>query len=396
MSWPAAVLAVLLGLLLSATPARAGDVPAGTASGVNVDAVPALARTSLPLIMELTGRACPELPPVWVVAQVEAESGWDPSLHADQPGSAAGLYQFGQQNWVAAGGRPWSADPPADGSDVLTADAHLRIAVPWVCANLRAVTLHLRATGKPAAPLDAMLVCHIAGCARVTGSLSGIPHAGEAGCNDRCAELVSRYLDAVHTDVDRFSTALPAAPTVTPTAASPPADTHAVPAATAPARGVEPGAPTAWTGGATSCTPPDPTSRGCLTGATRHGLDAVGAAFAGWKGGPVVHSTGCWDRHAWNPASDHPKGRACDFMVTTPGRFAEGAELDGGWRLARWLRANAAALHVSYLIWQGRYWDPTVHDDPGSWGVRYTGAGIYDVRTATGGHFDHVHASFGE
>ena len=51
---------------------------------------------------------------------------------------------------------------------------------------------------------------------------------------------------------------------------------------------------------------------------------------------------------------------------------------------------------MKYLIWQGRYWDPGVRDEPGSWGARYTGGGIYDVRSATGGHFDHVHASFRE
>ena len=98
---------------------------------------------------------------------------------------------------------------------------------------------------------------------------------------------------------------------------------------------------TAWAGGATGCRPPDPTGNGCLTGATRHGLDAVGAAFGGWRDGPVVHSAGCWDRHAWNPTSDHSRGKACDFMVTRPGTFAQGAERDNGWEVAEWLRANA-------------------------------------------------------
>jgi len=34
--------------------------------------------------------------------------------------------------------------------------------------------------------------------------------------------------------------------------------------------------------------------------------------------------------------------------------------------------------------------------DRDGWGTRYSGAGIYDVRTATGGHYDHVHVSFRE
>ena len=83
-------------------------------------------------------------------------------------------------------------------------------------------------------------------------------------------------------------------------------------------------------------------------------------------------------------------------MVTQPGTFAQGADRDHGWEVADWLRANAGPLQVKYLIWQGRYWDPSVRDEPGNWGIRYTGGGIYDVRSATGGHFDHVHASFRE
>ena len=375
----------MFALLVGVQPATAderSDVVSGVVSGVAAAALPALARTSLPLISDLTAASCPELPPLWVVAQVQAESGWDAGQHAEQPGGVAGLYQLDQASWVAAGGSAWGSDPPADGAAVLSPEAHLRTAIPWVCANLRAVTAHLAAAGKPTAPLDAMLVCHIAGCARVTDSHTGIPAPGEAGCDERCVQLIQRYIAAVHDNLTRFM-AQPRLPAGT---AEDPVRSGPLPALAA-----------AWRGGATACDPPDPTgSGGCLTGATRHGLDAVATAFGSWRGGPVVHSAGCWDRHAWNPSSDHSRGKACDFMVTRPGTFAGGSELSNGWRLADWLRVNAAPLQVKYVIWQGRYWDPSIHDDPGKWGTRYTGAGIYDVRTATGGHYDHVHASFRE
>ncbi|MCW2722697.1 hypothetical protein [Pseudonocardia sp.] len=368
---------VLTGLLLVGTPAAvAADPPAS--SGVDAAALPAPARESLPLITDLTATTCPELPPLWVVAQVQAESGWDAGLHADTAGGAAGLYQFGQRAWIAAGGAAWPSDPPPADAPALSADAHLRVAVPWICANLRAVTAHLKAAKKTAAPLDAMLVCHIAGCGRVTGSRTGIPAAGQAGCAERCAQVIARYIHAVHVNLERF--AAPVAPAAAPAPAPAPAAT-----------------PAAWTGGSTGCRPPDPTRKdGCLTGAARHGLEAVAAAFGDWTDGPLIHSTGCWDAHAWNPGSDHSKGRACDFMVTRPGTFAAGAELDHGWTIAKWLRTNAGPLAVKYLIWQGRYWDPGTTDDAGSWGTRYTGGGVYDVRDATGGHYDHVHVSFRE
>jgi hypothetical protein len=397
-------LVALLGLVL-ATPGA--DVTAPS-SGVDPAQLPATAREFLPLVTELTARQCPELPPLWVVAQVEAESGWDPGAAGR---GVAGLLQFDEVTWVAAGGSPWPSPVPRPGDPVTDPDTHLRVAVPWLCSTLRAVESHLAATGKPTPALDALLVCHVAGCGRVTGSASGVPRAGEAGCDERCAALVARYLAAVHDNARRYAVA-PAAPTPAPdpapTPVPDPGPTSAAPAPAPPSPGPpspspappsRPPAglldPAAWTGGATGCTMPDPTGGRCVTGATRHGLDAVGSAFDGWRAGPAIRSAGCWDRHAWNPKSDHPQGRACDLFATKAGRFADGAELADGWRVAQWFRAHAASLQVKYVIWQGRYWAPNVRDQDG-WGRRYTGGGVYDVATATGGHYDHVHVSFRE
>ncbi len=122
----------------------------------------------------------------------------------------------------------------------------------------------------------------------------------------------------------------------------------------------------------------------------------MAAAFGGYRNGPVVHGAGCWSARPASEHSDHSVGRACDLMMTTLGTFAGGTDLAGGWKVARWLRANAAALHVEYLIWQGRFWQVGTADAPGGWGVPYDGGGLYDVRSATGGHFDHVHVSFAE
>ena len=142
---------------------------------------------------------------------------------------------------------------------------------------------------------------------------------------------------------------------------------------------------------------PDPTrSDGCLTGATRHGLETAGAVFGGLDGGPVIKKAGCWDQHAWNPTSDHPQGRACDLFPGKAGTFPQGADLDHGWQVAHWFEANAAPLKVKYVIWQGRYWDPSVRGDGSGWGRRYTGGGVYNTKDPTGGHYDHVHVSFAE
>ncbi|SDG12666.1 hypothetical protein [Pseudonocardia oroxyli] len=156
-----------------------------------------------------------------------------------------------------------------------------------------------------------------------------------------------------------------------------------------------PAPPVPWTGGASGCAVPDPTGGGgCVTEATRHGLAAVEAAFGPLAAGPTVRSASCWDEHAWNPTSDHPRGRACDLFPGTAGAFPSDAEQAAGWRVADYLRAHADALDVSYLIWQGRYWDPSVRDGDG-WGRPYSST-VYDTADVTSGHYDHVHVSFAE
>jgi hypothetical protein len=129
----------------------------------------------------------------------------------------------------------------------------------------------------------------------------------------------------------------------------------------------------------------DPTSRGQITATTAHGLEEIRAKF-----GPVLRGASCWDKHAWNPKSDHPKGKACDVYTSPAGKFASGDGLAHGNELAAWLRQNAGPLGVAYVIWQGRIWSPQKGDRA------YGGGGVYDPTDATGGHFDHIHVSFKE
>jgi hypothetical protein len=143
-------------------------------------------------------------------------------------------------------------------------------------------------------------------------------------------------------------------------------------------------APTPYTGASTGCSRPDPTGTGgCVTGAIAWLLDQVARHI---DTGPVT----CWDAHAWNPTSDHPRGRACDYTIGRPRRMPTGAQVAQGWRLANWLRAHAGPLRVAYVIWQGRIWSAARGTD--GWRP-YSGGGIYDPADITGGHYDHVHVS---
>ncbi|UAL29799.1 M23 family metallopeptidase [Nocardioides rotundus] len=139
---------------------------------------------------------------------------------------------------------------------------------------------------------------------------------------------------------------------------------------------------------AESCSLPDPTQPGrqgaCVTPRTATIAAQIEAMQVGDNG------ITCWDPHAWNPTSDHPKGKACDIVFGTIGQFPAGADKDNGDQLADWLVANAETWAVSYVIWQGRIWTAARADD--GWRP-YTGGGIYDPSDPTGGHFDHIHLS---
>lgn len=184
------------------------------ASALDPRRIPALARRMLPAIYELTVGTCPAIPPAWVVAQIKVESNWNPAEWSnDGNGGTAGLFQLNEQEWTAAGGRSWRVGPhrrPPLTSDVLQPERAIELGLRVMCAHLQDMEAYLAASGQPVSPLDAMLVCHVAGCGRVRGSASGVPQAGEAGCSWRCSMRVRAYIANVHDHIDRITGSGPA------------------------------------------------------------------------------------------------------------------------------------------------------------------------------------------
>lgn len=148
-----------------------------------------------------------------------------------------------------------------------------------------------------------------------------------------------------------------------------------------------PPAPVPYSGpaGGGPCDVPD--GDGCIREATAHLRTAVEAAFPS-----AVRSVGCYS----NRAGDHGTGAACDFMITTGGAAA-GQDLVNGWTVAAWIRANAAALDVAYVIWYLRIWDARhpQPDDNAGWGQPYTGCSYCPVLQGdpSASHTNHVHVS---
>ena len=85
--------------------------------------------------------------------------------------------------------------------------------------------------------------------------------------------------------------------------------------------------------------------------------------------------------------SYHYCGRAVDSFApgVRAGTRASGAGLSASWRLANWAAHNAAALHVSQVIFYDLIWTA----DGGGWS-RYTNSG---GSSNTLQHRDHVHIS---
>lgn len=126
----------------------------------------------------------------------------------------------------------------------------------------------------------------------------------------------------------------------------------------------------------------DPTSDGQITTRTAHVLAQVRARFpdSAWA---------CWSPRSG--PSEHPLGRACDGTFgNVIGVRATGPALRLGWQVTNWLKANADALGVDYLIWQGRIWSLARQAE--GWRA-YNGGGMHDPGDVTGGHYDHMHVT---
>jgi hypothetical protein len=121
---------------------------------------------------------------------------------------------------------------------------------------------------------------------------------------------------------------------------------------------------------------PDPTTgTGCLTPRTLHLVQQ--ATAAGWP------EPGCYrvDDHG-----EHPRGRACDWMMTSGGE-ATGAQKARGDAMAAWAVANADRLGITYVIWFRMIWtdsegwlpynNPWGGNDPSGWHTNHVHLSTY-------------------
>ncbi|MDM4723324.1 hypothetical protein QTQ03_28375 [Micromonospora sp. WMMA1363] len=119
---------------------------------------------------------------------------------------------------------------------------------------------------------------------------------------------------------------------------------------------------------------PDPTTgSGCITPRLAHLVTQTTAA-------------GYPDPGCYRPGhrGEHPKGRACDWMMTAGGD-ATGSQRQTGDAFATWAVANADRLGIMYVIWYRRIWTRADgwHPYNNPWGGN----------NPSGWHTNHIHIS---
>ena len=90
----------------------------------------------------------------------------------------------------------------------------------------------------------------------------------------------------------------------------------------------------------------------------------------------------CYDPRSEDPKYEHPRGRACDFMMS--GATATGHARARGQAMAEFAAAHASELHIIYVIWFDRIWYPRDGVIPWAQWRSYSGPNP---------HYDHVHVS---
>ena len=199
--WLAAGAVPILGLALL-FPMFAGGLPttAATSGGSGTLSESAVPAAYAAYVVD-AGTRCAGISAPLIAAQIEAESGWNPS--AGSPAGAQGIAQFMPATW-ATRGKDYSGDGVADvlnPADAIGSQADL------MCALLAKVTADLAASTVTGDPLQLALAAYNAGLGAVEAA-GGIPPFPET----------QQYVQRILAAIPRFSQA----PAVLDTSGGPP------------------------------------------------------------------------------------------------------------------------------------------------------------------------------
>ena len=169
----------LTGLVGVAVLGAVESASASTSSGaLNTSALPSSARSYVPWLVE-AGSLCPQITAPLLAAQIQAESGWDPT--ALSPTGASGLSQFEPGTWPS-----WSQPPAVPGPDVPTNPSDAIMAQGrYMCALAAQMAPLAQSSGVDVVSLA--LAAYNAGPAAVVAA-GGIPRNGQTPAYVRAIE----------------------------------------------------------------------------------------------------------------------------------------------------------------------------------------------------------------
>ncbi|GLX06793.1 lytic transglycosylase domain-containing protein [Microbispora sp. NBRC 16548] len=101
----------------------------------------------------------------------------------------------------------------------------------------------------------------------------------------------------------------------------------------------------------------------------------------------LSYAIGCYRADgAIRGGGEHPRGRACDFMVVPQGgRLPSASQQALGDAIAAWAQGHARQLGIYYVIWKQHIWNPSRANE--GWRL------MNDRGSITDNHYDHVHIS---
>ncbi|MDA2811143.1 pilus assembly protein TadG-related protein [Nocardiopsis sp. RSe5-2] len=136
-------------------------------------------------------------------------------------------------------------------------------------------------------------------------------------------------------------------------------------------------------------------------GSGRYPCDAVGgqnitrqmcetheAIMGEWGAVFEKYGVGCY--RSQEDGGDHPRGRACDYMVSANGNLPSADLKQGSDAAAQWMIDNHEKLDISYIMWDHHIWNPS-RDPVGDW--NNVKRWVPERGGNTVNHMDHIHVS---
>lgn len=108
------------------------------------------------------------------------------------------------------------------------------------------------------------------------------------------------------------------------------------------------------------------------------------------KWGAVFEKYGVGCYRKIEDGGEHPRGRACDYMVSDPPSLPTPEYKKGADAAAQWMIDNHKELNIYYIMWDHHIWNPS-RDPVGKWSEvkRY----VEPRGGSTADHLDHIHVS---